>query len=255
MLLEYSNSQRRIVLEQAAQLTASLEDYLETIYELVRDRKLARVKDIAQARGVQAGSVSPAMKRLSGLGLIRYVRRDYIDLTPLGVKEAQRVYARHQMLTRLFREVLRLSSSESEKNACAMEHNLTEKAMDRLVRFFEFVDSCPDGKNILEVFHQCSHARENGPDSTCQCETRWAQKEETVRRVSDLSPGEGGTVTHVDGSGAIRQRLLDMGILPGVPIDVERVAPAGDPMWIRLQGFQLSLRRAEADAIAVDVNG
>lgn len=237
-----------------AQLTASLEDYLETIYELVRDKKLARVKDIAQARGVQAGSVSPAMKRLSGLGLIRYVQRDYIDLTPRGVKEAQRVYARHQMLTRLFREVLKLSPEEAEKNACAMEHNLTEKAMDRLVRFFEFVDSCPDGKNILEVFHQCSHGSEDRADSACQCQTGWAHTEEPARRVSDLSPGEGGTITHVDGSGAIRQRLLDMGILPGVPIDVERVAPAGDPMWIRLQGFQLSLRRAEADAIGVDTS-
>ncbi len=239
---------------QAVQLTASLEDYLETIYELVRDKKLARVKNIAQARGVQAGSVSPAMKRLSALGLIRYVQRDYIDLTPKGVREAQRVYARHQMLTRLFEEVLQLSPAETEKNACAMEHNLTPKAMDRLVRFFEFVDSCPDGKNILEVFHQCSHGSEDGADGTCQCRTGWAQTAKAVRRVSDLSPGEGGTITHVDGSGAIRQRLLDMGILPGVPIDVERVAPAGDPMWIRLQGFQLSLRRAEAEAIAVDAD-
>ncbi|MCK4776360.1 MAG: FeoA domain-containing protein, partial [Candidatus Krumholzibacteria bacterium] len=165
-----------------------------------------------------------------------------------------RVYARHQMLTRLFEEVLQLSPAETEKNACAMEHNLTAKAMDRLVRFFEFVDSCPDGKNILEVFHQCSHGSEDRADSACQCQTGWAHTEEPARRVSDLSPGEGGTITHVDGSGAIRQRLLDMGILPGVPIDVERVAPAGDPMWIRLQGFQLSLRRAEADAIAVDTD-
>jgi ferrous iron transport protein A len=46
-----------------------------------------------------------------------------------------------------------------------------------------------------------------------------------------------------------------MGILPGVAIDVERVAPAGDPLWIRLQGYQLSLRRAEADAIAIDAIG
>ena len=232
-------------------LTASLEDYLETIYELVRDRKLARVKDIAQARGVQAGSVSPAMKRLSGLGLIRYVRRDYIDLTPEGVREAQRVYARHQMLTRLFEEVLQLSPAEAERNACAMEHKLTEKAMDRLVRFFEFIDSCPEGKNVLDAFHRCTIGNEDS--EACRCATELTSRtDEVMRRVSDLSPGEGGTVTHVDGSGPIRQRLLDMGILPGVSIDVERVAPAGDPLWIRLQGYQLSLRRAEAEAIGIE---
>ena len=72
-----------------------------------------------------------------------------------------------------------------------------------------------------------------------------------MQRISDLSPGESCTVTGVNGSGAIRQRLLDMGILPNVSIHIERIAPAGDPLWIRLQGFQLSLRRAEADAIMV----
>jgi Fe2+ transport system protein FeoA len=72
-----------------------------------------------------------------------------------------------------------------------------------------------------------------------------------TKRVSDLAPGESGRVTRVNGKGAIRQRLLDMGILPDVSIRVGRIAPAGDPLWIRLQGFQLSLRRAEADAVFV----
>ena len=72
-----------------------------------------------------------------------------------------------------------------------------------------------------------------------------------MQRISDLSPGESCTVSKVNGSGAIRQRLMDMGILPNVPIHLERVAPAGDPLWIRLQGFQLSLRKTEADAILV----
>ena len=73
-----------------------------------------------------------------------------------------------------------------------------------------------------------------------------------LRRVSDLSPGERGSVRQVNGGGAIRQRLLDMGILPDVLIEVERVAPAGDPLWIKSQGLQLSLRRAEADAVIVE---
>ena len=74
----------------AIELTGALEDYLETIYELVRDHKFARVRDIAKARGVRAASVSPAMKRLSDLGLIRYVRREYIDLTEQGEEEARK---------------------------------------------------------------------------------------------------------------------------------------------------------------------
>ncbi len=69
--------------------------------------------------------------------------------------------------------------------------------------------------------------------------------------VADLRPGQRGRVVAVDGRGAIRQRLLDMGILPGALIVVARVAPAGDPIWIEIEGNHISLRRSEAAAVAV----
>ena len=53
---------------EMTRLTGSLEDYLETIYLLIRDRKVARVKDIAEARDVRMASVTPAMRRLAELG-------------------------------------------------------------------------------------------------------------------------------------------------------------------------------------------
>ena len=69
--------------------------------------------------------------------------------------------------------------------------------------------------------------------------------------VAELRPGQPGRVVAVDGRGAIRQRLLDMGILPGALVVVARVAPAGDPIWIEVEGNHISLRRAEAAAVAV----
>lgn len=242
----------------AMELTGSLEDYLETIYEIVRDHKLARVKDIAKARGVRAGSVSPAMKRLADLGLIRYVRREYIDLTPEGAKQARRVYARHQVLTRLFQEVLGLPADQARVNACTMEHSLTAKAMSRLVRFFEFLSVCPDGNRLMELFRTCSLVNGTAQKCTGDCSARSLVKqsgEKAAKSISKLKPGESGVVTQVKGKGAIRQRLLDMGILPDVSIEVERIAPKGDPMWIKLQGFQLSLRRREADLVLVVPSG
>ena len=67
--------------------------------------------------------------------------------------------------------------------------------------------------------------------------------------VENLKPGTKGRVTRIEGDGAIRQRLLDMGILPDVLIEMERVSPVGDPVWIKLQGTQLSLRCTEAASI------
>jgi DtxR family Mn-dependent transcriptional regulator len=238
-------------------LTSALEDYLETIYELVREQKFARVRDIARARGVRSASVSPAMKRLADMKLIRYVRREYIDLTPEGEAAARRVYARHQVLTRFFEEVLQMPSEQARVDACSMEHSLSAEGMSHLVRFFEFIGNCPEGKQFLERYSQCPIVNE--PDLSCgedcRCEHHVADsgaQREPGQPLSAIKPGQQARVTHVNGEGAIRQRLLDMGLLPDVVLEVERVAPAGDPIWIKLQGFQLSLRRNEAEAVVVE---
>lgn len=70
----------------------------------------------------------------------------------------------------------------------------------------------------------------------------------------ELKPGESGLVTHVDGSGELTFRLLEMGIIRGTKITVDRLAPLGDPIVISVQGFILSLRKTEAAMISVKPN-
>jgi DtxR family Mn-dependent transcriptional regulator len=244
------------LIEERHELSTALEDYLETIFELVRDQKFARVKDIAKARGVRSASVSPAMKRLAELGMIRYVRREYIDLTPEGEHEARRIYARHQVLTRFFRDILKVPAKISEVDACEMEHSLSNVSMDHLVMFFEFLEACPEVSQLLSRFHGCSLIRNDVPECEIPCESkkkRICAREETIKSLKELQPGERGRVTRVDGVGAIRQRLLDMGIMPDLLIELERVSPAGDPIWIKFQGSQLSLRRKEAESVLVAI--
>jgi Fe2+ transport system protein FeoA len=72
------------------------------------------------------------------------------------------------------------------------------------------------------------------------------------RTIADLSPGLRAVVLKLGGRGAIRQRLMDMGLLPSVPIRVVRVAPTGDPIWITVGTVHLSLRRVEASAVVVE---
>ncbi len=233
-------------------LSSALEDYLETIFELVRDNKLARVKDIAKERHVRSASVTPAMKRLSEMGLINYAQREYIDLTPEGERQARRVYARHKVLTRFFTDVIGVPRETALPDACAMEHSLSDVTMDHVVRFFEFLVACPEGTELLQKFHGCSLVHGDVPE----CEPRCYEKEKkhskkTFMSVHDLKPGTSGRVMRIEGSGPIRQRLLDMGIMPDVVIEMERVSPTGDPVWVKFQGTQLSLRRKEAASVVV----
>lgn len=238
-----------------ADLTSALEDYLETIYELARDRGVARVKDIAKARKVKAGSVSPALRRLSDLGLVRYERREYVTLSPTGEAAARKVFGRHELLTRFLTEVLRVSPGVAAKDACAIEHLLSNETMDRLVRLFEFLRACPEGPaTVLGRFHSCPLVLEDAPECGHDCGVHAGvlhTSEDDMCTLSELRPGERGRVARVEAAGAVRQRLLDMGILPDTVLEFERSAPAGDPVWIRLQGYQLSLRRGEAETVHV----
>ncbi len=72
--------------------------------------------------------------------------------------------------------------------------------------------------------------------------------------LSELSTGQEGIVVKIRGQGALHRRLLDMGLVTGERIKVERAAPLGDPTEFTLKGYHLSLRKEEADGIIVEVN-
>lgn len=76
-----------------------------------------------------------------------------------------------------------------------------------------------------------------------------------IKSLNNLQPGERGVVTKIAGSGPIHRRIIDMGIVPGATLKVEKFAPLGDPMEIKVKGFNLSLRKMEAETIQVEVAG
>ena len=73
--------------------------------------------------------------------------------------------------------------------------------------------------------------------------------------LSQLTPGQSARVTRIEGLPSSRQRLQEMGLLRGTPVQFVRAAPLGDPIEIRVRGYNLSLRRQEADAIIVEREG
>ena len=240
----------------AAPMSSPLEDYLETIYLLVQEHGFARVKDIAKARDVKAATISIALRKLAEGELVNYERREYIGLTTKGEEAARRILTRHRLLTRFFEEVLKMSPHAAGEQACALEHNLTDEAMDRMVRFFEFLGNCP---SVIETFRRCPIGVRPEDGVACdategKCAKCTFKNEVKSMSIADLKPGQRAVVTQITATGALRQRLLDMGILPETAIDLERAAFGGDPLWIRCQGARLALRRAEASAIRVREN-
>ena len=74
-----------------------------------------------------------------------------------------------------------------------------------------------------------------------------------IKKLKDMKPGEEGTSVTLHGSGNIKLRLIDMGLVKGTKIHVVKFAPLGDPVEIKVKGFELALRVSEAGTIDVDV--
>ena len=69
--------------------------------------------------------------------------------------------------------------------------------------------------------------------------------------LREVKVGDNVKVTKINGTGAVKRRIMDMGITKGVEIEVRRVAPLGDPIELTVRGYQLSIRKADAQMIEV----
>lgn len=73
-----------------------------------------------------------------------------------------------------------------------------------------------------------------------------------MKTLKDTNTGESVTVVKLEGEGATRRRIMDMGITKGSTVVVRKVAPLGDPLEITVRGYELSLRKADAEKIIVE---
>ena len=73
-----------------------------------------------------------------------------------------------------------------------------------------------------------------------------------TRTLKDVRYGTPVKVTRINGEGPVRRRIMDMGITKGVEIYIRKVAPLGDPFELNLRGYELSLRKADAEMIEVE---
>lgn len=76
-------------------------------------------------------------------------------------------------------------------------------------------------------------------------------REDGFMTLRDLKPGQEGTVASIATVGAMKRRIMDMGITPGVKVKIIKTAPLGDPIEVNVRGYELSLRKEEAQQIGI----
>ncbi len=128
----------------ADHITQSREDYLETIYDLMKEGESVRSVDVANALGFSRASVSRAIGLLKRDGYIEQERYGQITLTEAGKKQAQSVRRRHDLLKYFLLHIVEVDEKTAEEDACKMEHIVSPQTLARMAEISE---------DHLERFH------------------------------------------------------------------------------------------------------
>jgi DtxR family Mn-dependent transcriptional regulator len=146
-------------------LSASQEEYICSIWEIVRAKKAARAIDISRRMGVSGPSVTTALKSLSEKGLVNYAPYDLVTLTKQGERIAEDIERRQKILRTFLVKVLSIHPLLADENAKQMEHAMSPVVLGRLTKFIEYYESCPgekvrwvddQGYFCAKGLHQCA---------------------------------------------------------------------------------------------------
>lgn len=145
------------------ELTPKMEDYLEAIYVLERERGEARIGEIAEWMGVTPASANAAVKSLQKRGLARFEPYARAQTTKKGERLGARVKSMHDTLLRFMSEFLLLDHELIEREACLIEHSISPATFERLSKFLDFMDSelsegGPRARDLFEFYLETGRA-------------------------------------------------------------------------------------------------
>ncbi len=228
-----------------AELTPRAQDYLRIIYELSSREGKVRPVTLSEALGVRMPTALQMVRSLASQGLVTYERHGEIELTEKGRDIAKELQKRHDLLLKFLTKYLGVGEEVAERDSCGIEHYLSEETYERLVKFIEFMESCPHGlPRWLEGFHFY---------------LRWGKRpvmqaeEEAVivplRKLWELEPGEAGKIVMIHADPDTRLRLAEDGLIVGNSVFVQ--GKEGEILQLIVTGRQLRIGKDEALSIAV----
>ena len=150
-------------------LTESSEKYINAVYQIVKEQKAARVKDVSKYLNIGPSSVSEALRSLADKKLINYQPYGIITLTDEGEKIAQEIESRHEIICNFLKNVLLIEDENIDEKANNIEHGISEDVLEKFVRFLTFMQtcSCKEPKWIKSYKHYALNGELQDKCNTC----------------------------------------------------------------------------------------
>lgn len=211
--------------------TLRTDEYLETIYKLEQDEHPVKIVSISSYLNLSPPAVHEMIKRLKKKNLIN-TQKGSVCLSKKGKTEALKVVRKHRLSERFLTDMLGLSWEEAHKEACKLEHALSDKVEKKLAKSLGDPKTCPHGHPIPD---------EKGKLST----------QKTVK-LDSLKTGNHAIIKSVNEEDSdILQYLSSLGLLPDVKIKIEEIAPFNGPLIIKVGKSKYALGRTIANKIEV----
>ena len=229
-------------------MSNSTEEYLEALYNLTQDGKTATTSEISNRMKVSPASVTEMIKKLSENGYVNYSPYQGVTLTGEGYRLAEKMTRKHRLLERFLHDILKIGNDRVHREACEMEHVLSDEAERAMCQTLKSPARCPDDGQVIPAcslgFSNCGECRQWTGDLE-----EVGQRKKRVLPLASLKEHQEGKIEFIRGDNRVLRRLLDMGLTPGTTIKVNRVAPLKGPIEITVRGSHLAL----GDEIACNV--
>ncbi len=133
-------------------LSKSLEDYIEAILIIKRQKGEVRVKDLMDFFNYKVSSVNQAIKQLKAKSLVQHESYGTVKLTEEGKSIAKRIYKKHIALVNFLKNILGIEENIAEHDACSFEHYIHEETYKKFKKLTKFFEKNPDCLNSLKDF-------------------------------------------------------------------------------------------------------
>jgi DtxR family transcriptional regulator, Mn-dependent transcriptional regulator len=221
-------------------MSASTEEYLEALYTLTQKNMAASTSTLSKRLNIAPGSVTEMLKKLAEGGYVNYHPYQGVTLTSKGYEIAEKMTRKHRLLERFLHDMLNIGNDKVHREACAMEHSISEETERALCQKLKAPDKCPDDEQLIPPcdlkFSSCDECQKSKDDLE-----KIGKRNMNVVSLSTLKKNQEGKIAFIRGDNKVLHRLLDMGLTPGTSVKISRIAPLNGPVEIAVRGCRLAL--------------
>jgi len=233
-------------------VSANIEDYLKTIYQLSENDELVKTTSIAKNLNIAPGSVTQMLKKLYDLGFVEYSPYEGTKLTEDGLRLAKKIIRKHRLLERFMYGILKLKKTDVHSQACEMEHTLSDTAERALCQVLEHPDTCPDDDALIPEcdleFTSCDECMKAINDDL----EKIGKRNKNLVSLIKLKKNQKGRISFIRGDYKLLQELSDEDITIGTMISMVNIDHLSDQVEVSVEGSQLTIGKEIARNIFVD---